>query len=93
MLIAADMIKKAERVVFLGFGYDTWNLRRLGIVPWRGAEWWEPGRRYFGTSFKMKPEERDRVLAQSQQCLELAEPDVDVCAYAAERLEELLLGA
>jgi hypothetical protein len=93
MLIAADMIKKAERVVFLGFGYDTWNLRRLGIVPWQGAELWDPGRRYFGTSFKMKPEERDRVLAQSQQCLELAEPDVDVCAYAAEHLEELLLGA
>jgi hypothetical protein len=92
MLIAADMIKKAERVVFLGFGYDTWNLQRLGIVPWRGAEWWDPGRRYFGTSFKMKPEERDRVLAQSQQRIELAEPDVDVCGYAAERLEELLLG-
>ena len=92
MVIAADMIGKAERVVFLGFGYDNWNLKRLGIVPWISDERWHTGPQYFGTSFKMKHEDRDRVLAQSQARLELAEPDVDVCAYAAEHLEELLLG-
>lgn len=56
---ARDLMLKADRIVFLGFGYDETNLRRLGI----GTEEWKQHSPpiLLGTAYKVYRAERERV--------------------------------
>lgn len=92
MIQAKKMIEGADRVVFVGFGYDTWNLERLRIVSGFSDLKWEGGPKFYGTCFKESDEKVSQVKSLSAGCLELASPDMDVCSFARNGLRERLLG-
>ncbi len=92
MIQAKKMIEGADRVVFVGFGYDTWNLERLRIVSGLSDLKWEGGSKCYGTCFKESAEKISQVESLSAGCLELASPDMDVCSFARNGLRERLLG-
>ena len=92
MIQAKEMIEGADRVVFVGFGYDTWNLERLRIVSGFSDLKWEGGPKFYGTCFKESDEKVSQVKSLSAGCLELASPLVDVCSFARSGLRERLLG-
>jgi hypothetical protein len=89
---AKFLIHNAERVIFVGFAYDTWNLERLRIVSGFSDLKWEGGPKFYGTCFKESDEKVSQVKSLSAGCLELASPLVDVCSFARSGLRERLLG-
>ena len=89
---AKNFIHNAERVIFVGFAYDTWNLERLRIVSGFSDLKWEGGPKCYGTCFKESAEKISQVESLSAGCLELASPHMDVCSFARNGLRERLLG-
>lgn len=92
MVRAKKMIEAAERVVFVGFGYDKWNLERLNILQGLIPTKWEGGPKYFGTAFGADSASIVELRNMSSNCLELAPSFMDVCSFARQGLREQLLG-
>ena len=58
---ARELLLGAERILFIGFGYDKMNIKRLD-VPWQGTPDFRPGRQHFvGSAFGLTQRERSRV--------------------------------
>jgi len=74
MVFAQKAIEQAERVIFLGFGYDDMNLGRLRVSSWKIGK-------VFGTAFKMDQNRRGKLLARTEKKLTLAHGDADVYKY------------
>jgi hypothetical protein len=72
-LVAHDLMMKADRILFIGFGYDKMNITRLS-VPWDDTSDFRLGQRLVGTSFGLTGVERKRIM---QRChgLDLLEFD------------------
>lgn len=57
---AAEVVLAADRIVFLGFGFDETNLARIGVRS-DSAAWTGRNREIFGTAYGMLRGERNRV--------------------------------
>lgn len=64
---------KAKQVVFLGFGYDSTNLRRLQIDDPRGGLRWNAAKKYLGTAYGVSKSTIDKLSAASQGRLTLGD--------------------
>jgi hypothetical protein len=74
MVCAQQAIAKAERVIFLGFGYDETNLERLRITDWKIGK-------FHGTAFKLDERHRYKLLAHSKKNLTLGKIDCSIYDY------------
>jgi hypothetical protein len=76
---AKRLLTEAERVYFLGFGYDHKNMERLDVLNWARE------RNVYGTAPSLTPHERDvimrridgRIELTSHNCFELLRNVVD----------------
>ncbi len=66
MALARSAIKDASRVLFLGFGYHSMNLHRLGVVDLFKGDTWPGKDKYIGTAMGM-PKNRMKELAEQGQ--------------------------
>ncbi len=64
MVGAQRAIEEAERVIFLGFGYDEMNLNRLAITNWKPSK-------FHGTAFNFDRQARQQLLARTSKTLSL----------------------
>jgi len=62
---AHQLIREAEQVIFLGFGYDRTNLERLDI------DFSNSGVRFLGTGLNFTQLERDTLEGQCDNGLEI----------------------
>ena len=92
MIEAKKMIEGADRVVFVGFGYDSWNLQRLNILRGLYPVRWEGGSKYFGTAFEADSARISELGQLSAGHLKLEPSKVDVVSFARNGLRERLLG-
>ena len=92
MVEAKKMIEGADRVVFVGFGYDAWNLQRLNILRGPYPVRWEGGLKYFGTAFDADSARISELGQLSAGHLKLEPSKVDVVSFARNGLRERLLG-
>ena len=92
MIAAKKMIESADRVVFVGFGYDAWNLQRLNILRGPYPVRWEGGSKYFGTAFEADSARISELGQLSAGHLKLEPSKVDVVSFARNGLRERLLG-
>lgn len=74
MVFAQKAIDDAERVIFLGFGYDDLNLERLRISSWKIGK-------FFGTALDLNRERREKLLQKTQKKITLAKSDVEIYDY------------
>lgn len=73
--------KKARQVVFLGFGYDSTNLRRLQIEnPFAGLSW-IGDKKYLGTAYNLPRSRIEELSATSQGRLTLGNPTTSVYEF------------
>jgi hypothetical protein len=81
MVEAQCAIQEAKRVVFLGFGYDTTNLRRLGIHhPMAGVRWTGDDK-YFGTAYDLPKLKIEELSKASERRLILADSSTRIRDY------------
>ena len=81
MADARRAIQGARRVVFLGFGYDTTNLRRLGIYhPMAGLQWTGQDK-YFGTAYQLPRSTTEELSAASEGRLILGDSQDTIYDY------------
>ncbi len=92
MIAAKKMIEGADRVVFVGFGYDVWNLERLNILRGLYPVRWEGRSKYFGTAFRADSARIGELRQLSSGHLKLMPSEVDVTNFAKGGLREMLLG-
>ncbi len=74
MVFAQKAIDEAEKVIFLGFGYDDLNLDRLRVSSWKSGK-------FFGTALNVDQERRKKLLQKTQERITLAKSDVGVYEY------------
>ena len=74
MVFAQKAIDEAEKVIFLGFGYDDLNLDRLRVSSWKIGK-------FFGTALNLDRERREQLLQKTQKRITLAKSDVEVYDY------------
>lgn len=74
MVFAQKAIDDAERVIFLGFGYDDLNLERLRISSWKIGK-------FFGTALDLDRERHEKLLQKTQKKITLAKNDVEIYDY------------
>jgi len=74
MVFARKAIQEAERVIFIGFGYDDNNLYRLGVDTWEREK-------YFGTAYKLGKARIKELMTRSADKLSLGSPDETVFDY------------
>jgi len=74
MMFAQKVIQEAERVIFIGFGYDDNNLYRLGVDAW------EP-QKYYGTAYKLGQARIKELMTRSADKLNLGSPGENVFDY------------
>jgi hypothetical protein len=78
---ARRAIQGAKRVVFLGFGYDITNLRRLGIHhPMAGLQWTGKDK-YFGTAYQLPKSTIEELSAASEGRLILGDTQATTYDY------------
>ncbi len=81
MADARRAIQEARRVVFLGFGYDTTNLRRLGIHhPMAGLQWTGKDK-YFGTAYQLPRSAIEKLSQASEGRLILGDSQTTIYDY------------
>ena len=69
MTHAQKAIKNAEKVYFLGFGYDEVNLHRLGLAL--GNEHWGMKGQFKGTSFKLSSKIKNKILKMGVELFDI----------------------
>ena len=74
MVRAQKAIAEAERVIFLGFGYDETNLDNLRIEDWKHSK-------FYGTAFNLDRKSRDKLLALTNKKLVLGKSDWPIYEY------------
>lgn len=77
---ALGLMKKADVLAFLGFGYHPLNVERLAEAI--GAR---PGQRVMGTSYGLENNERDRVRRLFGEKLEIDDIGWDCLTYLRKR--------
>jgi hypothetical protein len=81
MVDARDAIRGAKKVVFLGFGYDSTNLRRLGIdFPLAGQRWIGENK-YFGTAYQLPKGRIEELSTASEGRLILGDSGTPIYDY------------
>jgi len=83
MVDARDAItsKKARQVVFLGFGYDSTNLRRLQIDdPFAGLRW-IGDKKYLGTAYNLESSRIEELSAAGERRLTLGDSHTTIYDY------------
>lgn len=86
---AHDLLIAAERVYFLGFGYNETNMERLKL-PLSGTPCYDSQRRMFGSSYGRTVEENNVTQIKYQPLIKLRNPAYN--AYDFLRHEESFLG-
>lgn len=74
MVFAQKAIAEAEKVIFLGFGYDRLNLDRLRISSWKIGK-------CFGTALNLDQARHKELLEWTDKKLTLARRDVGIYSY------------
>lgn len=77
---AREALQESERVVFLGFGYDPINVRRLGLEHLGGAA------AVYGTAFGLTRPEKDRVKKTVGRDIVLGDADRKSLAFLRETI-------
>jgi len=78
LISAAEIIKVAKKVMFLGFAFDQWNLIRLRIDSGGRCQPWNVRGKFYGTAFKLDSKRRRELSAASDGLLELTAADMDL---------------
>ena len=81
MADARRAIQGARRVVFLGFGYDTTNLRRLGVYHPMAGQRWTGEDKYFGTAYQLPRSTTEELSAASEGRLILGDSQTTIFDY------------
>lgn len=81
-LRARQAIRGAKRVIFLGFGYDQTNLKRIGIDP-SDPEWKEAASqiKLWGTAFCLRQSEIDVAFTNLGGGISFADTDCDCLEF------------
>ncbi len=58
--VAHNLLVAADRIFFIGFGYDKTNIERLH-VPWKGTQDFHAGQFLIGTAHGLTEVERERI--------------------------------
>jgi hypothetical protein len=75
--IAANYLQNAERICFLGFGFDTTNLERLGLPTLQNPK----GIEFYATAIGLGQAERDDVVKKLRgRDVRFGDPDEDSLA-------------
>ncbi len=82
LMYAAQMIEKAQKVMFLGFAFDQWNLIRLRIDSGGRCQPWNVRGKFYGTAFKLDSKRRRELSAASDDLLELTAAGMDLQMFA-----------
>lgn len=83
MVYARDAITdtKARQVLFLGFGYDSTNLRRLQIDDPLAALKWIDNKKYLGTAYHLPKSRIEKLSAVSQRRLTLGDQNTPIYEF------------
>lgn len=81
MAEAHKAIKRAKRVVFLGFGFDPSNLDRLRVEDPTGCDSWAGTNKFFGTAYHLSESRRQELQRESGGRLRLGGADTQILEY------------
>ncbi|MBU0769549.1 MAG: hypothetical protein KJ687_10700 [Proteobacteria bacterium] len=74
---ARDLMKKADRIIFLGFGYNETNLRRLDIEKFSNKF-------LGGTAFDLGKSQINQI--RDRWKIRLSEPNIDILSYLKDHI-------
>ena len=78
LIAAQECIKKADRIFFLGFGYDPENMRRLKLPLDKALT----GEKFFsGTGYGLTQTESWALTNKYYEGLQVGEPNLDILQY------------
>ena len=86
LVFAAEVIKMAKKVMFLGFAFDPWNLIRLRIDSGGRSQSWKVRDKFVGTAFKLGSTRRTELKKASDGYLKLTAPDMDLQMFSGSGL-------
>ena len=85
MQVAQAAVARANKVFFLGFGYDATNLDRLRITRSHKGDPWQGENKYYGTAFKLASKQVDQLRKESQNRLILGRADLAIEGFLNEQ--------